>query len=47
MHQRTVRAPGTWEFGDGGTSTSQNPVYTYSAAAAYTVNLTASNGDGI
>ena len=28
-----------WTFGDGGTSTVQNPVYTYSAAGTYTVTL--------
>lgn len=36
-----------WEFGDGGTSTLQNPNYTYSAwGIAYTVRLTASNAAG-
>ncbi len=34
-----------WEFGDGSTSTDQNPVHTYSAGT-YTVNLTVSNADG-
>ena len=29
-----------WTFGDGGTSTSQNPSHTYSAAGTYTVTLT-------
>jgi len=32
-----------WDFGDGGTSSVQHPVYTYSVAGVYTVNLTASN----
>jgi PKD repeat protein len=36
----------SWEFGDGGTSSLQNPVHTYTAAGTYTVKLTASNGDG-
>ncbi|KAA3613187.1 MAG: PKD domain-containing protein [Calditrichaeota bacterium] len=32
-----------WDFGDGGSSTSQNPNHTYNAAGTYTVTLTASN----
>lgn len=32
-----------WDFGDGGTSTQQNPNYTYAAAGTYTVCLTVSN----
>ncbi|MDK2912904.1 MAG: hypothetical protein PWR29_1861, partial [Methanolobus sp.] len=32
-----------WEFGDGVTSTVQNPVHTYAAVGSYTVNLTAIN----
>lgn len=35
-----------WDFGDGGTSTEQNPAYTYVAAGTYSVTLTAANGDG-
>ncbi|MGO9690240.1 MAG: PKD domain-containing protein, partial [Syntrophobacteraceae bacterium] len=34
----------SWSFGDGGGSTSQNPVYTYNNAGTYTVLLTVSNG---
>lgn len=30
----------TWDFGDGQTSTDQNPVHTYAAAGDYTVKLT-------
>ena len=30
----------TWSFGDGGSSTAQNPVHTYTAAGTYTVSLT-------
>lgn len=33
-----------WQFGDGGTSTAENPTYTYTAAATYSVLLTVSNG---
>ncbi len=35
-----------WDFGDGGTSTEQNPVYTYSQAGNYTVTLKAINENG-
>ncbi len=35
-----------WQFGDGQTSTLQNPVHVYSAAGQYTVSLTAANGCG-
>ena len=35
-----------WNFGDGSNSTDRNPTHTYSAAGTYTVNLTASNGNG-
>jgi len=35
-----------WDFGDGGTSTDQNPVHTYITEGIYTVNLTASNAIG-
>lgn len=35
-----------WDFGDGtGTSTEENPVYTYAESGKYTVTLTAFNGD--
>ena len=36
----------SWDFGDGGTSTAQNPSHTYSAAGTYTVTLTATNSCG-
>jgi PKD repeat protein len=36
----------SWTFGDGGTSTQQNPVHTYAAYGNYTVMLTASNAFG-
>lgn len=31
-----------WSFGDGGTSTAQNPTHIYTAPGVYTVTLTAS-----
>ena len=31
----------SWDFGDGNTSTAQNPIHTYSTAGNYTVSLTA------
>ncbi len=36
----------SWTFGDGGTSTAQNPSYTYAAVGTYTVSLTVSNEFG-
>jgi PKD repeat protein len=36
----------SWTFGDGGTSTAQNPSHIYNDAGTYTVSLTASNGGG-
>jgi len=36
----------SWDFGDGGSSTSQNPSYTYTAAGTYNVSLTVSNDYG-
>jgi gliding motility-associated-like protein len=35
-----------WDFGDGGTSTLQNPSHTYTAYGLYTVTLIATNGFG-
>lgn len=35
-----------WDFGDGATSTEQNPKHTYTTLGTYTVTLTASNKDG-
>lgn len=35
-----------WTFGDGSTSSEQNPVHTYSGAGTYTVALTATNSQG-
>jgi len=36
----------TWDFGDGVTSTTQNPSHMYTAAGKYTVSLTAANAAG-
>jgi len=36
----------SWDFGDGGTSTSQNPVHNYTVPGVYTVSLIATNGLG-
>lgn len=35
-----------WTFGDGGSSTSQNPSHTYTAAGTYSVSLSVANADG-
>lgn len=44
----TMGSPPTWswDFGDGGTSTVQNPSHTFAAAGSYTVTLTVTNADG-
>jgi PKD repeat protein len=36
----------SWDFGDGATSTAQNPTHTYSAAKTYIVRLSAANSYG-
>jgi len=36
----------SWNFGDGATSTEQNPIHTYTAPGTYTVNLTVTNVAG-
>ena len=36
----------SWNFGDGGTSTSRNPVYIFRTAGTFTVTLTATNTAG-
>lgn len=44
--QSTGATNWSWEFGDGGSSTVQNPVYAYAAAGTYTVTLTVSSDCG-
>lgn len=36
----------SWAFGDGATSTAQNPSHTYAASGTYTVSLTVTDNDG-
>ncbi len=36
----------SWDFGDGGTSTEQNPTHEYTVAGTYTVSLTVENSCG-
>lgn len=36
----------SWDFGDGNTSTEQNPIHTYNEPGSYTVSLTATNTGG-
>lgn len=44
----TIEGPTSWDwdFGDGGTSTDQNPSHAYTADGTYTVTLTTMNGIG-
>lgn len=37
----------SWDFGDGGTSTLQNPTHQYSSTGAYTVTLTVTDDNGM
>jgi PKD repeat protein len=48
FHDLSTGPPSTWswDFGDGGTSTLQNPTHTYASPGTYTVSLTASNSGG-
>jgi len=49
-NQTNAGVPGpvtySWNFGDGGTSTSQNPSHTYVSAGSYNVSLLATNSQG-
>jgi len=48
MDASTGGAPDTWawDFGDGSTSTEQNPSHTYASAGTFSVSLMVSNGGG-
>ena len=37
----------SWNFGDGGTSTEENPTHTYAEAGSYQVTLAVENSDGV
>ena len=45
FYNRSINNPVSWlwDFGDGATSTSQNPSHTYSTSGTYTVSLTVTN----
>ena len=45
---KTLNSPTSWswDFGDGATSTDQNPVHAYPVKGIYTVTLTATNNEG-
>ena len=45
---KTINSPTTWswDFGDGATSSEQNPSHTYLVKGIYTVTLTATNNNG-
>ena len=45
---KTLNSPTvwSWNFGDGATSTEQNPTHAYPVKGIYTVSLTATNNDG-
>ncbi|MFA6333135.1 MAG: PKD domain-containing protein, partial [Methanoregula sp.] len=45
---KSTNAPTTWSwnFGDGATSTEQNPIHTYTTLGVYSVSLTSTNKDG-
>ncbi|MFC2140988.1 PKD domain-containing protein [Acidobacteriota bacterium] len=44
--QSAMASSWSWDFGDGGTSTEENPTHTYTSSGVYTVTLTASNDCG-
>lgn len=45
-NESTAGATYNWSFGDGGSSTLENPSHTYAAEGTYTVTVTVSNGCG-
>ncbi|MCB0430989.1 MAG: PKD domain-containing protein [Flavobacteriales bacterium] len=44
--QSTGATNWSWDFGDGGSSSTQNPTHTYTSNGTYTVKLTVDNGSG-
>ncbi|MGD0710415.1 MAG: C1 family peptidase [Bacteroidales bacterium] len=48
FYDKSTNTPNAWSwtFGDGGTSTLQNPSHTYTANGSYNISLTATNGYG-
>jgi len=48
FHDRSTNVPTSWSwnFGDGNTSTAQNPTHSYTTPGNYTVTLTATNARG-
>jgi PKD repeat protein len=46
VDQSTGATSWSWDFGDSGTSTQQNPGHTYTTPGVYTVSLTVGNGSG-
>jgi len=46
FHAGTSIVSWLWDFGDGFTSTNQNPIHLYPGAGAYTVSLTVTNDNG-
>ena len=45
--QETSTLTYSWTFGDGATSTLQDPTHTYAGAGTYLVNLTVTNASGL
>lgn len=48
FRDKSANAPTSWlwEFGDGSTSTQQNPIHTYATTGTFSVSLTVTNGAG-
>lgn len=48
LYDTSTNSPASWlwSFGDGSTSTAQNPVHNYTVIGLYTVSLTATNASG-
>ena len=43
---RSIHTSWLWDFGDGNSSSVQNPIHTYSTSGVYSVSLTATNSNG-